>query len=89
MGSLRKWKGKPAPRRKYSHVFTKRNISHISSLQKPGTQTMLKKKKNLQLNNKKINYTILKTSERSEQGLYKRSYMDKRPVITPKYAKDY
>lgn len=50
---------------------------------------MLKKKKNnLQLNNKKINYTILKTSKKSEQGLYKRSYMDKRPVITPKYAKD-
>ena len=46
-------------------------------------------KKMLKLNNKKINYAILKTSKRWEQGLYKRSYIDKRLVITPKDAKDY
>ena len=84
-------KRQASPKEKILTCFHKKKYFTYFYLKKSCYSDHVKKTKTklLQLNNKKINYTILKTSKRWEQGLYKRSYIDKRPVITPKDAKDY
>ena len=90
-GIIQKMKRQASPKEKILTCFHKKKYFTYFQLTKSCYSDHVKKTKTklLQLNNKKINYTILKTSKRWEQGLYKRSYIDKRPVITPKDAKDY
>ena len=68
-------------------MFSQKETFHIFLAYKelvPRLCGKKKKKQLLQLNNKKISYTILKTGKRFEQGLYKRSCIDQNQLSTPK-----